>query len=308
MKKLNRLSYRFEGMCIITATVEQVSGTNIFVCAIDGGKQIVIYSNTVETPVPNNTMVLPVPNPDSVGFINLKHYQTFFKDCADSFSIPRESNYLMRSSCSSALPSESILPVYNVGSYNVSVVPNVTEFHRLDPAYFTIDPYIPNTLHKQYDSSFGFIICKLRKGQHSYHPLAYTHQIHQDRLLFVPTYHIHPDGTYPQEPETHADWDHSIYTVETDMEEDGSRRQFDGWALKWNKLPSELHWIQKHRGHKWTCKGQKKNRDIWLRNYKDFHPPENRIRYQEGDERRTELVFFNKSGLTNLRKHFRGDR
>ncbi len=293
-------------MCIITAKVEKVSGTNIFVCALDGGRQIVVYSNSVETPVPNNTMVLPVPNPESVGFINLKLYAKFFEDCANSFSTPRDHTYNTRALSCSISPKESVLPVFDVGSYNVSIVPNVTEFHRLNPDYFTIDPYIPNVLDRQYDSSFGFLVCKLRRGQHSYHPLAYTHQIHKDRLLFVPTLHIHPDGTYSRDIESYADWDHSIYTVETDMEDDGARRQFDGWSLKWEKLPQELHWIQKYRGHKWTCHGHKKNRDIWLRNYHDFHPPENRVRYQEGDDSRTDFRFFDKAGVARLQRYFRG--
>ncbi len=294
-------------MCIITAQVDKVSGTNIFVCALDGGRQVVVYSNTVVTSVQNNTMVLPIPNPDSVKFINLKDYEGFFTDCAASFSTPRDHNYGMRSALCSISPKESSLPVYDVGSYNISIVPTVSEFNRLNPYYFTIDPYIPETLEKKYDSSFGYLVCKLRRGQHSYHPLAYSHQIHKDRLLFVPTYHIHPDGTYPQSHDDHdADWDHSIYTVETDMEDDGARRQFDGWALKWNKLPTELHWIQKYRGHKWTCHGYKKNRDIWLRNYHDFHPPANRVRYQYGDEERTDFRFFDKAGIARLQRHFRG--
>jgi hypothetical protein len=175
----------------------------------------------------------------------------------------------------------------------------------LNPDYFTIDPTIPSSLERTYDSSFGFLVCKLRRGQHSYHPLAYTHQMHPNHLLFVPTLHIHPDGTYSHDIEPYADWDHSIYSVETDMEEDGVRRQFDRWCLKWDKLPADLHWIQKYHGHKWTCHGHKKNRDLWLRNYHDFHPPEHRIRYQEGDERRTDLVFFDKAGMAILRRHFR---
>jgi hypothetical protein len=292
-------------MCIITATVEKVSGTNIFVCALDDGRQIIIYSNSVETPVINNTMVLPVPNPDSVKFVNLKHYEHFFKDCADSFSTPRNDHYGMRSALCSISPKESTLPVFDVGSYNVSIVPTINEFNRLNPDYFTIDPTIPHVIERNYDSSFGYLVCKLRRGQHSYHPLAYTHQVHKDRLLFVPTLHIHPDGTYSRDVEPYGDWDHSIYTVETDMEDDGVRRQFDGWSLKWDKLPQELHWIQKYRGHKWTCNGHKKNRDIWLRNFHDFHPPEHRIRYQEGDETRTDFQFFDKSGIARLQRHFR---
>ncbi len=290
-------------MCIITAKVERVSGTNIFVCALDDGRQIVIYNNTVETPVQHNTMVLPVPNPESVKFINLETYKKFFADCESSFSEPRESNYLSRSLYASASLKESTLPVYDVGSYHVSIVPSVNDFHRLDPDYFTIDPYIPNALQQKYDSTFGFILCKLRKGQHSYHPLAYTHQIHKDRLLFVPTYHIHPDGTYNHIDE-YADWDHTIYSVKTDLDESTSRKQFDGWSLKWSKVPTELHWIQKHRGQRWICHGHKKNRDIWLRNYHEFHPPEHRIRYQEGDDRRTNMRFFSPRGIANLRRHF----
>lgn len=45
---------------------------------------------------------------------------------------------------------------------------------------------------KYSNTDYGFVVCKLKKGNNDYHPFAYTHKIYNDKL-FVPTMHYHGD-------------------------------------------------------------------------------------------------------------------
>ena len=73
-------------MCIIAHPVDNVGATQIFV-APDASRQnqITVYSNVVNNSTENNSMILPVPYPDTISFVDLSNYPTFFKDCNDCF-------------------------------------------------------------------------------------------------------------------------------------------------------------------------------------------------------------------------------
>ena len=301
-------------MCILTATVDKVAATRLFTCALnDGKRQFVVYSNTVDTPVENNTMVLPVPNSDSVQFFNLSHYKPFFDHVKSSFRSrydePRTRSVLTASRSFAATDS---LPVYAVGSYAVSIVPSVEDFTRLKPNEFTIDSSLPNLLASSYGNEFGYLVCKLRKGNHGYHPFAYMHDIHPDRLLFLPTLHIHPDGSRLSIEEK-GDWDHVIYAVGTDLEQvnvpidrGSSDHYFGGWEVNWEKLPSEIRWAKNCHGQRIAVTGHKVNKDIWLRNTQDFTNPSRRVLNVHPDEYHNTTFPFTADGLRNLRRAFGG--
>lgn len=302
-------------MCIISAAVEKVAATKIFCSALQGGeRQILVYSNAVETFIPNNTMILPVPNPESVHLLNLKEYSTFFEDCARSFIKPSDHShhlYASRSFSAGIHDSYDPLPVHSVGSYSASIVPSIPDFDRLDRQSFVILPALVKVLEEKYDDSFGFIVCRLKRGHHAYHPFAYTHAIHHSKLLFVPTYHIHPHlGKI--EKEVRGDWDHCIYTAGTDIGDgdDGTSYRYTKWKFAWNRLPSDLRWIEKIDGKRYRRKGYKENKDMWLRNLysatKSFEVPEH-MRYREGDEYNRDFPIEGPGGLRSLRKYFRGE-
>ena len=302
-------------MCIITATVDKVAATRLFTCACnDGKRQFVVYSNTVDTPVLNNTMVLPVPNPHSVDFFNMSHYKTFWDHLKSSF-YNRYDDHHTRShlyASRSASISEP-LPVYAVGSYAVSIVPSLADFQRLKPNEFAIDPMLPTLLADKYGSEFGYLVCKLRKGNHGYHPFAYSHDIHPDRLLFLPTYHIHPDGSRLHAEEK-GDWDHVIYAAGTDLEQanvpidrGSSDYSFRSWQVDWQKLPSEIRWAKNCHAQRIGITGRKVNKDIWLRNTQDFNGPYSRHRLEVNPDDYTNYNFpVTPQGLQNLRKAFGG--
>lgn len=299
-------------MCILSATVDSVAATKLFTCPLqDGKRQFVVYSNTVDTPIENNTMVLPVPNPDSVEFFNMSHYKTFWDNLKSSFR-SRQDEPHMRSllyASRSASPSES-LPVFAVGSYAVSIVPTTDDFTRLNPHEFTIDSALPSLLALKYSGEFGYLVCKLRKGNHGYHPFAYMHDIHPNRLLFLPTYHLHPDGSYLHAEEK-GDWDHVIYSVGTDLHQvnilidtSSSDYYFSGWDINWEKLPSEIRWAKKCYGQRIAVTGRKVNKDIWLRKVEEFPGAHHRRLDIHPDDYNTYTFPFTPNGLKNLRKAF----
>ena len=301
-------------MCILSATVETVAATKLFTSVLQNGqRQFVVYSNTVDTTVENNTMILPVPNPDTVQFVNLSTYKHFFEDVQSSFKKKYDEHThssMLYASRSAAAPFDRPLPVYAVGSYSVSIVPSVSDFYRLNRSEFSIDRDLPLLLAQKYDDpTFGFLVCKLRKGNHSYHPFAYTHAIHKERLLFLPTYHIHPDGS-KLTPEKYADWDHVIYAAETDLEQanlDISRSPeyyFSGWGVDWTKLPAELQWMKNAHAQRIAIKGYKQNKDLWLRNTKDFTVYASQLTPDPDSYRTAKFPIGSPQGLRNIQRFF----
>lgn len=302
-------------MCILSATVDKVAATRLFTCACDNGnRQFVVYSNTVDTPIANNTMVLPVPNPETVQFFNLSHYKIFWDNLKSSFHNRYDEHNYTRSlayASRSASISDS-LPVHSVGSYAVSIVPSTEDFSRLKANEFAIHPALPSLLANKYGVEFGYLVCKLRKGNHGYHPFAYSHDIHPDRLLFLPTYHIHPDGSNLHAEEK-GDWDHVIYAAGTDLEQanvpidrGSSDYSFAGWEVDWTKLPSEIRWAKHCHGQRIAITGRKVNKDIWLRNTHDFAAPTGRTLNVRPDDYRNYNFPFTSDGLKNIRRAFGG--
>jgi hypothetical protein len=258
-------------MCIILAQVQHVNATKIFTCFTeDQRRQFLVYSNEVETDEDDNVMILPVPNPDSVIFVNLSKYSKLFDDLEANFIKSRRPSYNMTASLSrSAAIGDSLerprLVVHDVGSYSASIVPSVNDFDRIDTTHFTLPHDLETILRSTYDSQFGFIVCKLRRGNHKYHPFAYSHIKHDKNLLFIPTLHYHPHAFGLAK--THdADWDHIIYSVGTDLD----TTSYDEYAfspkdsIKYSKLPNDIHWIRHQRLKRWTKHGTGKNRDLWM--------------------------------------------
>jgi hypothetical protein len=313
-------------MCIISLPVERVNATKIFSCFTeDEGRQFVIYSNQVTTDEDYNMMILPVPNPASVDLINLNHYPNFFEDCQKNFyySTPRQDYNTRSMSASFDRYERPPLPVYNVGSYVASIVPSVSDFDRLNPRHFPVSSDLRQILGRQYDSEFGFICCRLKSGNHTYHPFAYSHDRHTSRLLFIPTFHYHPHDVGSVR-HVDADWDHVIYTVGTDFDSTymDNYRFSPSVDFKIHKLPVDVRWIRKYKMSRWTKTGSGKNRDIWVagnvynslersisppsrsryvpvpqnpdtgsRTSRSFSPPSNTIHFSEEGIRRLQKYF-----------------
>lgn len=255
-------------MCIILETVRSVSKTRIYTTVNEANThQILVYQNTVDTQ-DGNTMILPVPKPGSVKFVNLERYPNFFDDCEKCFKEERNM-YSASYSCSlrSSTPQEP-LPVFHVGSYQVSIAPSVHELHRADSRIFQLDPALETLLQDKYESHFGFLLCRLRPGSHTYHPLAYVHEKDPCRLLFVPTlhYHSHTKQTPGHMNTTDADWDHRIYSTATDLDSTWEDKMYCDTTqpIKWQYLPKEFHNAAAKKMLRWTKYGDWINKDLWL--------------------------------------------
>lgn len=191
-------------MCLISRKVENVNNTKIF-CGVDKNqsKQITVYANTVNNVSDNNAMVLPVPFPETVKFHDLSNYKNFFNDCADCFYLPKTkgvSRALMLNGNSDTYSfNMDSLKVIDVGSYKVSLAESLNDLHRVNKNVFDLSEGLADILKKNYsNSNFGFIICKLAKGNESYHPFAYSHNIFNSKI-FIPTKHYHDDSNNQNE-------------------------------------------------------------------------------------------------------------
>lgn len=179
-------------MCLISLPIKNLAKTKIFVGTNKNKtEQITVYSNVVDNISNNNAMILPVPYPETIKFINLSNYKNIFSDCASMvYSNARsfKGNYLSASFTNS---DSRTLEVFNVGSYKVSLAKSFHELKNVDTTVFELSPNCEELLKKTYvENYWGFIICKLSKGKEEYHPFAYSHKIVNNKV-FIPTKHYH---------------------------------------------------------------------------------------------------------------------
>ena len=182
-------------MCLISTEIESVSNTKILVAPNSNNTtQLVVYSNYINNISESNAMVLPVPFPQTVRFIDLSGYKDLFEDCAKCFYNPSKSfNFInsLDSSYSTNTRDDKPLQVFNVGSYKVSLARNLEQISRVDSRVFKLSPGLKQILETfYYQPYWGFVVCKLNSGPESYHPFAYSHQI-IDSKIYIPTRHYH---------------------------------------------------------------------------------------------------------------------
>lgn len=183
---------------MISTEIEKVSNTKILVGPnYNNTRQLVVYSNYINNLTNYNAMVLPVPYPESVKFIDLSRYKDIFKDCALCFYNPNATygkGFVSKNSTNFRDSDE--LEVFNVGSYKVSLAKNLDEISKINNQVFFLSPGLKKTLEMfYYQPYWGFIICKLNVGSDEYHPFAYSHKI-IDNKIYIPTRHYHQEGKW----------------------------------------------------------------------------------------------------------------
>ena len=187
-------------MCLISTEIQNVSKTKILVAPnFDKTRQLTVYSNFVNNISESNAMVLPVPLPNSVQFIDLSKYANLFEDCAGCFYNPYKSkSFGMLSTNSYNTRDDKPLEVFNVGSYQVSLAKSLEQISRVDPRVFKLSTGLKQTLEMfYYQPYWGFIICKLARGSESYHPFGYSHDI-IDNKIYIPTRHYHQEAKWAE--------------------------------------------------------------------------------------------------------------
>lgn len=209
-------------MCIFSGDVKEVSKTRILISKIFPAKiitgkdgngrmrkfkqpnglplQLTVYSNSVKlsrTPFdsngrPNTAMILPFPmkpgRKNRVRVLNMEQYEGIFEDLNSMFPF-----YVSNSSESKSYnlsDDAQKLEVYNIGSYQVSLVPGIKSFDKLQHNTFGLVPDVKELLKQYYSHNYGFVVCILRNNA-KFHPFAYVHELRKDQKLFVPTRHFH---------------------------------------------------------------------------------------------------------------------
>ena len=160
-------------MCCFSQKVISVSSTNIFARAADHGRQILVYSMSLEAQN-DLAMILPLPVKTPAGekdvqFIDLKGYAEFFDDLVTGFPIqpPTESAHWSHGAQSA---SKATLAVVQVGDFEASFVPAVRDFSRLDERF-----RLPDNAWKELPAyaDYGFAVFKLKSGAQRIHPMLF---------------------------------------------------------------------------------------------------------------------------------------
>ena len=192
-------------MCCFSGPVRDVYGTKIF-GRVDRGNQYLVYEMTFSA-ASDVAMVLPIPvvpgsAEDAIRFINLESYKGLFDDLDRLF--PAKANLELMTFSDDLCETEAVLEVHEVGAFEASFVPVVSDFARLDPRFRLPDETWGEL--GEYDD-FGFTVFKLTAGdtQHA-HPMAFSFPTRDEKNIFFPTVHVHDGKAHPE-----AEFDHKLY-------------------------------------------------------------------------------------------------
>jgi hypothetical protein len=252
-------------MSILTDEVRCVENTSIFVTLnMAGTNQLTVFKNNVETPT-ENLLVIPVPHPSSIKIIDIKNYKNIFNDCENCFENMNDERQIVPTNYS---------PIVKIGSYTLSVVPSFDELKRTYYKY-NIPVKFMKEFEGKYDKTFGYILCKIKKGNYTYHPIAYMHQALEKGKIFLPTYHhqkLNKSEHTPKIFDKLADWDHIIYGAMTDIDttENDKYRFVTPEPIRWNYFPEEFHWASRAYLRRFTKRDLDTYTDIIARDIRFF--------------------------------------
>ena len=185
-------------MCIFTSEIDFVSSTRIF-SRIQENRQVVVYDMFLSSES-DTAMVLPIPidqeNRQSVEFVDLSDYPTFFGELQDLFPKLRT-----RGIAAAAVGSPEYLEVEQVGAFEASFVPTQSDFKILDPR-FQLSMNILECLPQYHD--YAFVVFKLRSGESQIHPMAFWFFTRETNKLYYPTVHVHDGRVHENEEFNHV--------------------------------------------------------------------------------------------------------
>ena len=255
-------------MCIFAQPVASVSSTNIF-GRLDGeGNQFTAYQMEYASSE-RNAMILPIPtssgvNEESVTFIDLSDYDSFFEDMDKAFPalIPPP-----KFSRGAAIDSNvANLAVHKVGNFVASMVPNLTDFSRLD-SRFTIAPETWAKIPSY--SDYSFVVFQLEELAGKPHPIAFKFPTRHTKQIFFPTVHIHDGEVHARE-----EFDHVLYCQDglfDDISDSYSNRpdRSTGWTRSQSEAKRNVD-IAKSQGlvapnlllHRKKMRGMLENTDV----------------------------------------------
>lgn len=203
-------------MCCFAGPVKSVTNTNLFARLSGNGTQMLAYQMDFETAEPN-AMILPLPvatpaREDSLRFISLKDYESFFHHLDEAFpEITPPSRFQTDSLLAAAGAIEPQLAVHEVGDFVASFVPTMNDFARLDQRFV-----IPKSSWDKipHYADYGFAVFQLKNLKGKPHPMAFEFETRLKDEIFFPTVHIH-DGRVHQREE----FDHTLYLQNAEFDE-----------------------------------------------------------------------------------------
>jgi len=200
----------------------QITRTRIFARHSRPGYQSVVYSMVIASEN-RAAMILPIPvvpgsGEDALIFHDLSAYPQFFDDLDQAcFSERVEDPFLapvseagfdhMGDMGGYAEGAVKLLTVHEVGDYEASYVPGLSDFDRLDPRF-----RMPDEIWRQLpiEDDYGFAVFQLKFGlsdaqrqvENDIHPMAFEFPTRDESRLFYPTVHVH-DRMYHSEAGFH---------------------------------------------------------------------------------------------------------
>lgn len=221
-------------MCLFSGAVPHVSGTRIYAGPRDDRDSVhqrIAYQMTATVP-DSLAMVLPIPTPpnpaeDAVTFVDVSSCPTFFDDLDVLFPRERLHSFGSAPLARGGFGPPQTLVVHDVGDFEASFVPTLSDFARLD-ARFRMPDNVWSQLPQYAD--WSFCVFKLRpvetppppnRGFWKFfspdppapaaapkkrHPMAFDFPRRDPGQIFFPTVHVH-DGVVHRT----ADFDHTLY-------------------------------------------------------------------------------------------------
>jgi hypothetical protein len=174
-------------MCFITNKINYISNIQTLVHINELSEQLTIYSVCIDNYNQDNYMILPVPNPKPLDFLNI-----------DINII----NQLTQHNCFN-----NILCNYN----NIEILESYNELMIFLKQTFVINKCYQEL--KNYSNKlWGFIVCKLNIGNYQYIPLCYKHKMIVSHS-YIPTKKCYMLKNHIILNNNYYYWDNTIYLL-----------------------------------------------------------------------------------------------
>jgi len=217
-------------------------------------------------------MILPLPAESrateaSLRFIDLSGYERFFRDLERGFPSLAPPLPMAAADGIESAPAR-VIPVHDVGNFEASFIPKMSDFDRLDPRFVIsreIWAKIPDY------ANYSFAVFQLKELAGETHPMAFEFRTRLPDTIFFPTVHIH-DGQVHQTEE----FDHVLYSQHASYDAvvgDYSERVDSSTQLvRSQQVASQFLDVTKSKGlvdgqllvHRRQMQGMLPNKDVWL--------------------------------------------
>lgn len=242
-------------MCIFSRPIITVASTCIFARLNPEGQQYLAYSMTCDLPE-EMAMILPIPvardSEQVLEWLDLSSCPKLFFWLEHAFSPPSRGGLRSRGGGGR----RDYLEVVDVGSFEASYVPQLSDFDRLDPR-FRLDTSVWAKLPQYVD--YGFAVFKLKGGSHKVHPMGFRFSTRYPDQLFFPTVHVHDGEVCEREK-----FDHDLYCQSSTAPGKGPWvKSYIGLGLKIPPHENTKRMVDRNLpGYKLRLSGDLPNRDV----------------------------------------------